>query len=364
MNGSAHMDRRKPIGTRSILLWVLLAVVSVVALFVFHKSAFPLQPEDWQINRREAIEIARERLRDVATQEAPIPEKPYVVANLQSAALLERRLFLSGGTTGEKGQQLENARLRKLLYRWVVHLYDEGANIGEYAYRAQIGIDGTVLELRRGIKFDHQNEARIVPVEARLRAGAALESAGFSLSDYLAPVERTVDFSGRTDLILRYRDREALLGEDLQYGVEVRFAGDELLGFNHWVVDPDQRSLGEELRTPTFLQTVWVFSVFILVPLLAILFVRRYHEGTVGVRRATLLFVLVWIALATVLFLSLRAGSEGSAFGNLSRQQMSLIWGAMQLLIYQPMVALLAFMSWAVGESWSEGALARQACVL
>ena len=79
--------------------------------------------------------------------------------------------------------------------------------------------------------------------EAEAIAGEFLKEQGIRLDEFEPPELRTRELQDRTDLFLRYRHREALLGPDYPYGVEVAFAG------AHRRVD-DARAVEHELCEP------------------------------------------------------------------------------------------------------------------
>ena len=156
---------------------------------------------------------------------------------------------------------------------------------------------------------------------------------------------------GRTDLFLRYRHREALLGPDYPYGIEVAFAGDRLVGFSRYFDDPDLASIRSSFQPIQLLVQAKVFLPLILLPLVAIPFVRRYHAGEIGVRRGLQISVLVFGCGLVSMVLSAEDASAGAFVGVLSRQQATIVAGLqMVALLFFPM-GLLSFLSYSVGES-------------
>ncbi len=334
---------------KGVVLWLVLGLLAALALGWLYPRLFPYRYDRWAVSKGEAVDIALERLLDLGD---PI-DRPYVTASLISDQELEVRLITASGAHVQEGYG--DSRLSWGLHYWLVRLYERGAPNQEWSYEARVALDGTVTGLRRGTPLEREGPTAIPLVEARLRAGRFLEEQGIDLADYHAPVDRTIQREQRNDLYLRYLDRERLLGDDLQYGVEVRFSGSDLSGFTSWSDDPAVRDIAPPLQRIQLFQTAWLFIIFLLVPCSAIAFVRRYHEGHVGVSRGVQVFALVFGSLAIVLLLTARGAVEGSAFGTLTRGQTTWVWIALQLMVYIPAVATLAFIGWSLGESLCRG---------
>ncbi len=344
----ATSNEHQLLGRLGALGLLVVGVTCALLVWILHPRVFPYSVgPDWEYDQNEAQEVALERLRDFGQ---PIPSA-YVVTTNFSSDPLETRFLRSA----PEREVFLRSRLRSYAHGWVVRVYRDDADNQEWSYQVVLGSDGTVLGLQQGVPNDYANTGELSAETAEEKARLFLMTAGVDLADYESPVVRTVDRPQRRDLYLRYRDKERLLDADLSYGLEVRFAGDELTGFRTWTEDPAARDIDAVLRTASLLQTAWVLVPFVLLPPLAILFVRRYHRGVVGVRRGVHIFILVFVAFTLVQLMTVRATAEGSAFGNLNREQVTFFWGAVQIAIYLPALAALAFMAWSVGESWSKG---------
>jgi len=96
-----------------------------------------------------------------------------------------------------------------------------------------------------------------------------------------------------------------------------------------------------------FLTTLLVFVTLIL---LAVIFLKKYHEGEVGVRGGTVLFGVVLVLGTLSLFNS--AGTSGTFvnFG-LSRSLNYLLFLLFGILFGQLILAGIAFFAWTIGES-------------
>jgi serine phosphatase RsbU (regulator of sigma subunit) len=305
-----------------------------------YPRAFSLAPHKWKISRDEAVAIALERLRDLGE---PV-QNPYLVATLDNDILLERRLSTLPGPvdTGEP-----DARLRSQVVSWLVYVYNRDELQSDWTYQASISLSGDLLSLR--FRPDPLARGRTIAVQAaRDQADAFLLSQGLDLSLYGEPQVRSQQLAARTDLTVRYPFRGA---SQIPHGVEVVFAGDRLAGFQPWTEDPQQRQLQQTMRGLQFLSLGQLVLIYLFLLLLAPPFLKRYHEGEIGVRRGGQIFLLVAVAALITVGLSVRSDAQTLGFGFATRQQTTWIYWVASIVFRIVPSCVLAFFAWSVGES-------------
>jgi hypothetical protein len=131
----------------------------------------------------------------------------------------------------------------------------------------------------------------------------------------------------------------------------VRFAGDRLSGFGPWLDDPKEKELARSLQGFSFLQITRILWVLVFFGLLAFPFLKRYHEGEIGVRRGVQIFCLVLGLGLVALLLSGRADSQDNNFGFSTREQNTWLFELFGTFFYLMPAAGLGFFAWSVGES-------------
>ena len=326
--------------------WLAAGAAALAALFWLHPRVDPLLPREWTVSNDEAKAIALERLRDLGE----LPADPYVIVVLQADPLRQHRLdeaLLAGRPEGEVLQ----SRAYRTFGGWRVTVYDRVSPSWLWRYRATVSPTGEVLRLERQIG-DDEGSGRIPSEAAREQADAFLRGQGIELGLFTEPTVRTRDHEVRTDTTLRYRDREGLFGEDIGYGIEVTFAGDELMGFSGYTDDPDQKSIQARTQGLILLTTVWSFSALGLVLLVMPAFLRRYHAGEIGVTRGLQIAGIVMACGLVTLLLAAKGAGYDWNIGTLTRPQViGLLFFQMIVMYFLPM-AIMAFLSWSVGESF------------
>jgi len=332
---------------KRIAPWILAALAGAVLIAWAFPRVFPLFPRHWQVTAAEAKAIALERVRDLGD---PVADSYAVVDFTTARGLLERRLLLASDKVPI--ERIAGSDLARRIFEWRVPLYEPGAYPGEWSYRAEIAPDGELTSLQARVEPDAEM-ASIGSDEAIAQADAFLRAEGFDLEGYARPVVRSTQLRARTDLELRYESHEAVLGDRLRYGLEVHFAGDRLTGFDSWHEDADERALQTSLQSFQIWNQAHFLSIYLIAIAVAMVFLRRYHAGEVGVRRSVHLFALAFGAGLVVVALVSRSMTEGPAWGVFTRQQLTWVWGLQFSILFFFPIALVTFLSWSVGESLS-----------
>ncbi len=329
--------------TRALLLWLLAGIAGAALLVWAYPRAFPFLPHGWQVDRRQAKAIALERLRALG----PPVGGAYVVTRYDGSSLLERQLLLA--RRAGQGAAVASSGLADLVHGWEVSVYPPDAQRDQWTYQAEVGLDGRVTQLR--LRLDPQEKGRPIPLaRARQEADAFLAREGIDPARYAEPVPRSLQLAERTDLYLRYADRRPAPA-GVRHGIDVYFAGDRLGGFESWWEGPDRRSLERVVQQSAFEGVGGLMLTYLALLLLAVPFLRRYHEGEIGVTRGVQIFLLVLAVGVLSVLLSAQATSQGAGFGFATRRQTTWLTALFLSVFSAGPAALLAFFAWSVGES-------------
>jgi hypothetical protein len=330
----------------NLLAWLAVGVAAVFFLLWALPRAAPFEPGAWTVSRDDAEAIAVELAQDLGE----LPDSTFVVVNRNTSFLLQYRLA-ELVESGAPVEAVRGSRLFTRLTHWLVTIYDSTATGGTWAYRAMISPTGRLLRLERSIDEDEAAD----PLEsgaARERAERFLREAGLDVEG-VEPEILLTDLENRTDTTLRYYDDEGLLGESITYGTEVKFAGDQLLGFNGFFEDPGEDALLARLQAVNLWQFAWIYLAMLILPLVAVPFVRRYHAGEVGVRRGLQIGgVMASAGLLCVLFTA-RGLSTNIGLGALTKPLTAVMIVFLFSISFYGPIAVAGFLSWSTGESIS-----------
>jgi hypothetical protein len=155
----------------------------------------------------------------------------------------------------------------------------------------------------------------------------------------------------RTDWIFRYKvtAREPIGNIDTY--LWVYFNGDRFAGFD--LIEEYADGTPFRYDPPLGGAFLGFGALYVMLLLLLVLFLKKYHAGEVGVGTASFLFGSILVLALAVEFIISPASSDGTNFGSMDAPQTALaISGFTTLFIYIPL-AVLVFLAWAVGESYA-----------
>jgi len=155
----------------------------------------------------------------------------------------------------------------------------------------------------------------------------------------------------RTDWTFRYRVPSKFPTGNVVMYLWVYYNGDRFAGW----------SLIEEYADGTPFRSEDQFSgtllgyvaLYVLLLVLLVTFLKKYHAGEVGVGTASFLFgaLLLLCIIGDVIIAP--AMSQGTGMGDIDAQQTAWIVAAFKMLFVDVPMAVLVFLAWAVGESYA-----------
>jgi serine phosphatase RsbU (regulator of sigma subunit) len=212
---------------------------------------------------------------------------------------------------------------------------------------------GEIVGARRRARMEtagaHASEAQLRP-----RADEFLRT--HKLTGVVSPQfesARPTVLSGRTDWTFRYRIPTTFNAGQVAFFVNVYFIGDQFAGWapNEEYADGHPFRSEESQLLSTFIRFGTIFTLLLV---LLIIFLRKYHAGEVGVGTGAFLFGAMILLSLAIDFLICASSSVGTGFGSgVDAQQTSWAVISFKFLFYDLPVAVLVFFAWSVGESYA-----------
>ncbi|HYO79580.1 MAG TPA: PP2C family protein-serine/threonine phosphatase, partial [Thermoanaerobaculia bacterium] len=315
--------------------------IIVLALLVPRYNA--VQPRV-DITRGEAARIADEEARKLGI---PV-EKAFPVMTWEGSPLLDRALE----NDPERYRRLQDdpvigPRLGGYKVTYYRRGFEKFAPFGHIYVTGQGEIIAARLRQRPETRGATLSEAQVRPRADAFVNSRVLPGAPSPVFESARPnVTRS-----RTDWVFRYKvtAREPV-GNVVTY-LWVYFNGDRFAGWDLI----EEYADGTPFRFDPQLGGAFLGfgALYVMLLVLLVLFLKKYHAGEVGVGTASFLFGTV-LVLALVLESVISAPSaDGTSFGSIDAAQTALaISGFKTLFVYIPL-AVLVFLAWAVGESYA-----------
>jgi hypothetical protein len=155
----------------------------------------------------------------------------------------------------------------------------------------------------------------------------------------------------RTDWTFRYKVQANEPVGNIDTYLWVYFNGDRFAGFD--LIEEYADGTPFRFDPPLAGAFLGFGALYVMLLLLLVLFLKKYHAGEVGVGTASFLFGTILVLSIAFEVVTAAAASDGTNFGSIDAAQTALaIAGFKTLFVYIPL-AVLVFLAWAVGESYA-----------
>jgi Stage II sporulation protein E (SpoIIE) len=155
----------------------------------------------------------------------------------------------------------------------------------------------------------------------------------------------------RTDWTFRYKaPSELQVGNVVTY-VWVYFNGDRFAGWDLI----EEYADGAPFRFESEIAGTFVGfgALYVLLLILLVMFLKKYHAGEVGVGTASFLFAAVLLLAVTLDLIIAPSAAYGSNVGSIDAAQNAYAIAGFKILFIDIPLAVLVFLAWAVGESYA-----------
>jgi hypothetical protein len=324
----------------------LFSAAGLLALFVLIPHFNAAQPRGVSITRAEASRIA-----DAEAKRLGIPvAKAWSNLTWAGAPLLEKELDKD---PDRRRRAADDPTIGPRLGGYHASYCRRGQEKNPAYGYVYVAGNGDILAGRRYERVEKPG-AKASEAQLRPQADAFVHSRVFpgAPSPQFESARPNV-MRSRTDWIFRYRVANTFpIGNVVPY-LMVYFNGDHFAG---WALieeyadgTPFRGDSGSELAA----QFVRFGSIFGLLLILLIIFLKKYHAGEVGVGTASGVFAAVLLLLMVFDLMICPAASEGSNFGSVDAPWTAWAIFGFKVLFLDIPIAVLAFLAWAVGESYA-----------
>jgi serine phosphatase RsbU (regulator of sigma subunit) len=324
--------------------WISIALAGAAVLALVLPPLGIAQPRGLAITRGEARRIADAEVRTLGVDIS----RTWPMLRWEPSDILEKEL---ASDPARRRAADSDPVVGQRLGAFHVYYFRRGLEKNPEKAYVEVGRRGEILSAR--IKARNEEPAPAADL-AVLRRRADAFVATHALPGSPAPVfdsVRPTVLGKRVDTTFRYRVATKFPTGRVAFYLHVTFIGDRFAGFEQI----EEYADGSRFRYETGGNLASFFlelgTIFLLLFVLLVRFLRKYHAGEVGVAGGTVLFATM-LMLAFVLDVLICEGSSiSNGFGGIDARVTAIANGAFRLFFYDVPFAVLVFLAWSVGES-------------
>lgn len=235
---------------------------------------------------------------------------------------------------------------------WRVMWYDADLSRSQARETFELSLTpgGKVVGLRHDIQ-DTASGASLTEEQARTLAEKFLAEQGVDLSQLKLKSSSRVSRQNRLDYNFDWAGRDTTL----QLGVWVRIQGNEVGGYKQWL-EQDARfeaTSSETATHATLLGTVSFATLFLLFFFIVIFFLKKYHDGEVGVKTGLLVFIGLYAVYLLGAINTFNSLGTTARMADLNQFYVRLVLFALNVLVLYVFLSVMVLAAWSVGESYS-----------
>jgi hypothetical protein len=313
----------------------------------------PAQPREVRVTRADAQRIADE----AAAQLGVAPHRLWSAMTWGDSAMLVKEL------QRDPKRRVDAANDPVLGPRMgAYHVAYYQAGIAKFPPYVVVDVSGRTGEVVTAHLRDRQETVGKNPTEQQLRARADAFVHSRALPGAPNPQfesARPTIFRTRTDWVFRYRIPTTFQIGKVVPLLNVYFSGDRFAGWDLSEEYTDGKPFDNNNSSGVALSLIRFATMFAVLLVLVIVFLRKYHAGEVGVETASELFIATLLLLIVCDFVIHGPSAEGLGMGGLDARLTSYAQIGFKFLFFDLPISLMMFLAWAVGESiarerWSD----------
>ncbi|HEX7809203.1 MAG TPA: hypothetical protein VF608_10775, partial [Thermoanaerobaculia bacterium] len=325
---------------------LIAAIAGVVTLLLVLPLYRDAQPRRIAITRAEAV-----RLADIAARQVGIPvDRAWRTVIWFPSPILDKELE----SHPKRGDAWDDPVLGPRLNSYRVTYYHLTKDkFPPYGHVSIDGRTGEVLGARLRLRAE---DAGATPTEAQLRAKADAIATSRVFPAAPSPKfesARSTASRGRTDWIFRYRVESPFRIDSVSTTLNIYFVGDRPAGWDIIEEYADGRQFAGDNAGDLASVLIRFVAMAVVLLILLVIFLKKYHAGEVGVGAASFLFAVMLVLLLTGSLMARVSTSEGTAMGSIDARTTSFMVTSFKILFADIPAAVLLFLAWAVGESYA-----------
>lgn len=332
---------------------IVLGIAGLVVFLVLLDQFYPFKAVDVGLSRSQAIAVAEAFL----VERGLHPDDYHVMTTMGYDD--EAFIYLQQKFGFHAAQDMVRYKSNHGFdFSWKVLWYK---NLPKSAPQERFSVDisglgdivGFLHEVPSTFDWPRTGRAHLSQDEAFEIAVRFLETYEVNLTDFQRDLFSSQRREKRTDHLFRWKKTSDF--DDSFVEMIVIIQGDELGQFQIQYQIPEHASTGIKRQSGIeyFFDNVISVTILFFIGLIALFtFLKKYHEGEVEVRTATIVFTVLIAAFVLEAIQRFRLNASGFEIGDLSPDGIGLFFFILLVLIIRPIVSFFGFAAWSVGESF------------
>ena len=321
--------------------WVLSGLLGLIVFLSTYPYLFPVDMVPVTLDRKQAHQVAESYLDEIGIPYQNLSYKTLFQSLDPNYAYLKEQI----GTKPAR-DLIQNERISTGV--WIVFWYEAAAPKSGRIIQVLVSPQGEVKSFNNGFT---------APMNQSLDdEGAILKAQDFLLRyhNLTFPKKGVERVYSQREGRYQFSWYETLVNEPvIRNHFQLALTGRDISSFNIALDIPEsfQSEFQRETSFASMLSFIRIILAFIIMLLLSVIFLGKYHQGEIGIRYGAKLFWWVLILSGLSVMDQISTMSEGVSFGQLSRSQTTLLILLFSLFFMVLANAVMAFLCWTVGES-------------
>lgn len=338
---------------KSIIITVILGMLSAAIFFSLYLDYAPQASVDLKYSRQEVIALAKKYLAELGYNTSRLTSDANFRFDSGGAFYLDHSIGLKQANRIFRSDSL-------LLHSWDIYFYDKKLAPSRMTdqFNVTVSPTGKVFGFRHRLT-DSTTSASVSQMEARLLAEKFLQEQGHKINRLELQKSSVNELSARNDYTFHWTSKDSMFNMLPQIWVDIH--GNKIGRYQFNLQEPEafRQNFSSSQTTVTYIVVASSIATFVLLIFIITVFLKKYHDGEVGVKTGIYIFAVLFGIILLELSLRFTTIGYGTGIGDVNRFNVRVLVFILTAFIVQAFLAAMVFAGWSVGESsarrgWSD----------